>query len=111
VRSKLSAETKLWVVSERGRYRREGIILKDAPWTPEAKQNQAMSENGRATLLRVLAAHGIPEIEHERRLKVMDYCLASLVWEDQAPLREELFRTGKWNAACGRSDISYQHVD
>jgi hypothetical protein len=101
MRSKLSAETKLWVVGERGRYRREGIILKNAPWTPEAKQGRTMSENGRATMLRIFAIHRIPEAEHERRLEVVDYCLSSLVWEDQAQLRAELFRTGKWNEACG----------
>jgi hypothetical protein len=77
----------------------------------DAKQQQTMSENGRATLIRIFAANGILEIEYERRLKVMDYCLSSLVWEDQAPLRVDLFRTGKWNEACGRSEVSCQQVD
>jgi hypothetical protein len=113
MRSRLSAETKLWTVAERGRYRREGIVLKNAPWTPEAKTERTMSESGRATLLRVFAAQGIPEAEYERRLKIIDYCLSSLVWEDQTQLREELFRTGKWNEACGRSEttFSYQQLE
>ena len=111
MQSKLSAETKLWIVSERGRYRREGIVLKNAPWTAEAKQERTMSENGRATLLRAFAAHGIPETEHERRLKVIDYCLSSLVCEYLAPFRVELFRTGKWNEACGRNEVAYWQAD
>jgi hypothetical protein len=104
--STLSAETKLWIVSERGRYRREGLILKCAPWTPEAKQRRTMSAGGRATLLRQFAAHGIPEAEHERRLQIIDRCLSSLVWEDQTPLRSELFRTGQWNQICDQSESS-----
>jgi hypothetical protein len=106
MKSTLSAVTKPWIVSERGRYRREGLILKDAPWTAAAKQRRTMSAGGRATLLRQFAAHGIPEAEHERRLQIIDRCLSSLVWEDQTPLRSELFRTGKWNEVCNRSELS-----
>jgi hypothetical protein len=106
MKSTLSAVTKLWIVSERGRYRREGLVLTDAPWTPEAKQRRTMSTGGRATLLRQFAAHGIPENEHERRLQIIDRCLSSLVWEDQIPLRSELFRTGQWNETCDPSESS-----